>query len=104
MKYQKQIAEFKAAIKEAYRTTDTRKPKKGSKEVEIMVWGRADNQAMVQLKYSEQFYRMFGKHNFVDVIIFTGDLKEACQVARELKAECGLKISYLAHEEIEYFM
>lgn len=104
MKYQTQIADFKAAIKKAYKNNDCSKPKKGTKTIGIMIWGRAENQAMVQLRYSEEFYRMFGRHNFVDVIIFTGDLKEACQVARDLKAECGLKISYQEHQEFEFMM
>lgn len=99
MKYTKQIEEFKAKILRGYKETDTSKPKRNSKDVCIMVWGEENDQAMVQLKYSEQFYRMFGQHNFVDVIIFRGSLKEACQVARELKAECGLKISYLEYTE-----
>lgn len=102
--YEKQIEEFKAAIKDAYKTTDTSKPKRNSKTVEIMIWGRENEKAMVQLKYSEEFYRMFGRYNFVDVIIFEGDLKEACAVARQLKAECGLKISYSEYEHIEYIM
>lgn len=99
MKYAKQIEEFKTRIIEGYKNTDSKKPKRGSKDVCIMIWGRENEQAMVQLRYSEQFYRMFGQHNFVDVIIFEGSLKEACQVARELKAECGLKISYLEYTE-----
>lgn len=99
MKYQKEIAEFKAEMVRKYKTNDCSKPKKGTKSVEIMIWGRADGQADVDLKYSESFFRMFGTMNFVDVKIFSGSLKEACQVARELKAECGLKISYLEYQE-----
>lgn len=102
--YEKQIAEFKTAIQKAYKDGNSNKPKRGTKTVEIMIWGRENEKAMVQLKYAEEFYRMFGRYNFVDVIIFEGDLKEACQVARQLKAECGLKISYQEYEHIEYIM
>jgi hypothetical protein len=101
MKYAAYINEFKAEYKRV--TTDPdrdrSKPKKGSKYIEIMVWGRENNQADVELRYCEEFYRMFGRQDFVNVRVFEGDLKTACQVARELKEETnGLKISY-----IEYF-
>lgn len=99
MKYQKEIAAFKAEIVRKYKLSDCSKPKKGTKSIEIMIWGKENGKAAVDLKYSESFFRMFGTMNFVDVRIFEGDLREACQVARELKAECGLKISYLEYQE-----
>lgn len=99
MKYSKEIAAFKAKIINQYKNGDSTKPVKGTKSVEIRITGRENNTAIVELCYSERFRRMWGQYNFADVRVFEGDLKEACQVAKELKAECGLRISYLAFEE-----
>jgi len=99
MKYSKEIAEFKAEMIRQYKVNDCSKPYKKSKQVEILICGKENNQATVELRYDERFHRMWGQHNHAWVKVFEGDLKEACQVARDLKAECGLKISYIAFEE-----
>lgn len=103
MKYQKEIAEFKAAIAYQYKENDCTKPKKNSKVIHILVMGTENEQATVELIYDERFYRMWGQHNHAWVKVFEGSLKEACQVARDLKAECGLKITYIEYEDYARF-
>jgi hypothetical protein len=104
MKYATYINEFKAKYQAIVNdpTNDRSKPKKGSRYVEIMVWGKENDQAVVELRYCEEFYRMFGRQDQVSVYVFEGSLKEACQVAKELKKETnGLKISYIEYQELE---
>lgn len=101
--YEKQINSFKAEIARKYKINDCSRPVKGSKNVSIVIYGRENNQAVVQLSFSQQFRRIFGQYNFAHEIVFEGELKEACEAARVLKEETGLPIKYHEYEEEEWF-
>lgn len=103
MAYEKVVAEFKAEVKAAIKESRSEYgsyPKKNSRRLEISVINRIGEEASVELNYSEEYYRMFGRHDFVTKVIFTGDIKEACKIARDLKKEIALPISYLEYEPI----
>lgn len=79
------IAEFKQEVKNIWTSgnNDTSRPKR--KIMDIRVTEKEGQQAEVELYFDQEFYRMFGRHNTVRREVFTGDIKEACKVAREFK-------------------
>lgn len=102
MKYAKEINAFKKTIQEQYKNNDCSKPVKGSKTLQIIVEEKEGGRAYVWLKYNEEFKRMFGRLNGCWQEVYEGDLKTACNVARELKNETKLPIKFWAYEPIEY--
>jgi hypothetical protein len=101
MKYGKCIDEFKTKIKTQYKSNDCSRPKNNTKTIQIRVDEKANGNGVVSLYYDEEFFRRFGRHNTVWVEVFVGDLKKACEVARELKTEIELPIKFNKYKKIE---
>ena len=62
----------------------------------------------VKFSYYGEWYIMFGKCQLQHTLIYKGDLKTACEVARKVKAEMvenygvTLPIQFVKHEPIEW--
>lgn len=105
MKYKEKFDELKHQMLLGYKRNDCRRPVKGSKRFEILVVEDDENQnSHVDLFYTERFKRMWGQHNWGRVEIFKGHLKEACEIARELKTEAPecFSIRFVEYEELDF--
>lgn len=77
---------------------DRRKPKKGSRRVLISVYEKKEGFAELNLIYSEEFIRMFGRIDSISIEICKGNLKDVCLVAKELKAIINLPIQFIEYD------
>jgi hypothetical protein len=78
---------------------DRSKPKKGSRTVVISVYEFKKGFANVSLRYQEEFIRMFGRVDTINIEVCMGNLKDACFVARELKTIINIPIQYIEYRE-----
>lgn len=103
--FEKEIAEFKAAVvnKKNDPDIDHRKPKRKALRLEIRVVEKEDKKANLELFYDQQYYRMFGQHDTVwQPVLNNVDLKTACDAARELKQQLNkFSIVFLPYEPME---
>lgn len=101
---EKLVQEFKAEVVRMVNDPDRDRRKPGKKRMEIRVTEIMKNGAEVELFYDQKFFRMFGQHDTARKEIFTGDLKTACEVARELKKMLpAFKIEFLSLEYMNSF-
>lgn len=105
-KYDKEIADFRSQVIRQYKVNDCRRPVKGTKRLEINVVEDAPGEkGSVFLYYTEEFRRIFGRNNHAFTHIYDGELKTACEIARELKEQLGenFKIVFQKYTEMELF-
>lgn len=103
---EKLVQEFKNEVYRIFNGDDhdTSKPYKKTKRLEILVTEKEGSQAEVELYFDQRFNRMWGQHSTARKVIFTGDLKEACGIAKELKKMLPtFKIEFLSLEYMNSF-
>ena len=104
LNYMEMVEDWKAEVLRRYADQDTSRPVKNTEHIAIQVFEYENKEGSVELYYSKEFRRMFGRHLNYRSQIFKGDMQEACTLARNIKllsAQIGIhfKIEFFPYEE-----
>lgn len=91
------VAMFKKDVLKSMKDPENKRPLKNTKVIEILVRENKDASAEIILNYYQEFFRMFGKGDTVNYMINEKNMKNACEIARSLKALTNLPIRFIPY-------